>query len=108
MHALHPVHLSRVTCIVPPSLTWLAPVGHALTHGAFEQWLHRSERISARRSGNTPRVSSTIQSRQYPSGTSFSALQARTHAWHPTQSRVSTAMAYRVALMPSPSRCARS
>src|SRR5664280_2126752 len=95
MHALQPEHLLWLTRTTPPSFTWLAPVGQLLTHGASVQWLQRSDRISAARSGNSPRTSSTTQSRQKPSGTSFSALHERTHALQPTQSRVSAVIAYR-------------
>ena len=81
------------TLTIPPSATCEAPVGQFFTHGASVQWLQRSERISAASFGNSPRTSSTTQSRQKPSGTSFSALQARTQALQPTHWRVSTAMA---------------
>src|SRR5512136_853902 len=95
MQALQPVHLAGFTITTPPSWTWEAPVGQASTHGAFEQWLQRSERISMERPGKVPVTSVVIQSRKPPSGSAFSVLHEITQALHPTQRRVSTAMAYR-------------
>ena len=92
MHALQPVHFAAFTSTTPPSPTWDAPVGQALTHGASEHWLQRSERICIERFGKVPQTSCTIQSRKPPSGSAFSVLQAMTQALQPTQRRVSTAM----------------
>ena len=55
----------------------------------MSQWLQRSERISSDRCGNSPRTSVVIQSRQKPSGTSFSVWQATTQSMQPTHLRVS-------------------
>jgi hypothetical protein len=79
-----------VTCTVRPSgSTWLAPVGQQATHGGLSQWLQRSLRISSASFGNSPRTSVAIQSRQYPTGTSFSDWHATTQSVQPTHSRVS-------------------
>ena len=61
----------------------------------MSQWLQRSERISSDRCGNTPRTSVAIQSRQKPSGTSFSVWQATTQSMQPTHLRVSMTIAKR-------------
>ena len=79
--------------MVPPGPTYEAPVGHTLTQGASSQWLQRCEVISMVRLGNCPFTTVWIQSRLKPSATLFSVLQAVTHAVHPTQVRVSMAMA---------------
>src|SRR5512136_3173997 len=93
MQALHPMHLSAVTCTtLPNGSTWEAPVGQHATHGGLSQWLHRSDRISIARLGNAPRTSVVIQSRQWPSGTSFSVLHTTTQSMHPTHLRVSITM----------------
>src|SRR6266511_2462015 len=90
MHALQPMHLFAVTSTtLPNSSTWEAPVGQHDTHGGLSQWLQRSERISSESAGNSPRTSVVIQSRQKPSGTSFSVLQATTQSMQPTHLRVS-------------------
>src|SRR5512145_2417660 len=99
MQALHPVHFEAVTRTTPPSATWDAPVGHAPTHGVSPHWLHRSERICIERWGKVPHTSCTTQSRNPPSGSAFSVLQAITQALQPTQRRVSTAMPYRLVAM---------
>src|SRR5512147_2911041 len=103
MQALHPMHLPAVTSTTAPGFaTWLAPVGQQETHGGRSQWLHRSLLISRRGDGNSPRVSYVIQSRQKPSGTSFSVLHATTQSMHPTHLRVSMAIPYREPLGCSP------
>ena len=84
------MHLSWSTSTtLPKSWTWLAPVGQQLTHGGRSQWLQRSEVIVSRRSGIVPSSRWLIQSRQKPSGTSFSVLQATTQSMQPTHWRVS-------------------
>jgi hypothetical protein len=54
--------------------------------------LQRSDRIVISTFGNDPEVAVKIQSRENPSATSFSVLQAMTQAAQATQVRVSTTM----------------
>jgi hypothetical protein len=54
--------------------------------------LQRSDRIVISMAGNEPEVVVKIQSREYPSATLFSVLQAMTQAAQATQVRVSTTM----------------
>jgi hypothetical protein len=41
MHALHPMQTGLPKSTIPSSRRNIAPVGHAVTHGASVHWLHR-------------------------------------------------------------------
>ena len=88
----------------PKSCTWLAPVGQQVTHGGRSQWLQRSEVMVRCRSGIAPSSRWLIQSRQWPSGTSFSVLHATTQSMQPTHCRVSITMPRRAMAQASVSR----
>src|SRR3954465_7209110 len=85
MQARHPMHASRSTSTIPSARFSSAFTGQILTHGAFVQWLHRSTAKCRFTDGNVPFSTYLTHVRNDPTGTSFSALQATVHAWHPMQ-----------------------
>jgi hypothetical protein len=41
MQALHPMHIDLSKSMIPSGRAYIAEVGHAVTQGAWEHWLHR-------------------------------------------------------------------
>jgi hypothetical protein len=96
------MHFSASICTVfPTSLTWLAPVGQTLMHGALSQWLQRSEKNVIASFGNVPLTSARTRARRCPGGTPFSMLQATTQSWHPMHCRVSITIPKRATMVSS-------
>jgi hypothetical protein len=63
-----------------PSGFEIAPVGHAARHGASSQWLHSTGTKCLRACGYFPSSTYFTVSRNTPSGTSNSDLQATEQA----------------------------
>src|SRR5512142_469529 len=92
---------SLITTI--PSSRWYdAPVGQTRTHEGCSQWWHCSGSNDASSLGQTPRCSSLMRSREWPSGTWFSARHATTHALQLMHFFPSTTRANRLDMGPSP------
>src|SRR5262249_26160529 len=73
----------------PFSTRMIAPVGHALRHGASSQWLQSTGMKWRVALGYVPSSTYFTVSRNTPRGTSNSALHATEQAWHPIHVRKS-------------------
>src|SRR5262249_15170889 len=76
----------------PFSTRMIAPVGHALRHGASSQWLQSTGMKWRVALGYVPSSTYFTVSRNTPRGTSNSALHATEQAWHPIHVRKSINM----------------
>src|SRR6185503_5513325 len=94
MHARQPMQRSRSRSTIASLRLCSALTGQISTQGAASQWLQRSTVKWRLTEGKLPLSTYLTHVRNFPSGTSFSDLQATVQAWQPMHLRWSMTKPY--------------